>query len=192
METKKRLIDANAYDAILKNREETLIEYSGSLSGAIKGCRELLAEEPTVDAVPVDEIKFLYCAIDKKGIPELKIQLGDRIFCLRRDNDPVDVVPVVRCKDCRWAREKDHREPTDTPKDSLICQCFMNHHIPAPWGARLAVKPEHFCSYGEKKQGEALRFPLVYAENKSTVSSFGSTPTVTTNWKPFSVRTITW
>lgn len=48
-----RLIDANAYDAILKNREETLIEYSGSLSGAIRGCRALLDEAPTVDAAPV-------------------------------------------------------------------------------------------------------------------------------------------
>ena len=65
-----------------------------------------------------------------------------------------DAVEVVRCKDCRWARPKDHREPTDTPKQMIICQCFMNHHIPAPWTARLAVNPEHFCSYGERKDNE--------------------------------------
>lgn len=62
----------------------------------------------------------------------------------------VDAVEVVRCKDCRWARTKDHREPTDTPRD-LICQCFMHHYIPAPWGARMAVSPDDFCSYGERK-----------------------------------------
>ena len=66
----------------------------------------------------------------------------------------VDAVEVVRCKDCRWARPQDNREPTETPKQMIICQCFMNHHIPAPWGARLAVNPEHFCSYGERKDNE--------------------------------------
>ena len=73
----------------------------------------------------------------------------------RIDNAPtVDAVEVVRCKECRWSREKDHREPTETPK-CLICQCFMNHHIPAPWGARLAVDPEHLCSYGERRSENA-------------------------------------
>lgn len=66
----------------------------------------------------------------------------------------VDAVEVVRCRECRWSRGKDHREPTETPK-LLICQCFMNHHIPAPWGARLAVDPEHFCSYGERRSDNA-------------------------------------
>ena len=66
------------------------------------------------------------------------------------DASTVDAVEVVRCKDCRWARTKDHREPIDTPGE-LICQCFMHHHIPAPWGARLAVKEDDFCSYGERK-----------------------------------------
>ena len=67
----------------------------------------------------------------------------------------VDAVEVVRCKDCGWARPQDHREPTDTPEQMIICQCFKNHHIPAPWHARLAVNPEHFCSYGERKDNEA-------------------------------------
>lgn len=66
----------------------------------------------------------------------------------------VDAVEVVRCRECRWSRGKDHREPTETPK-RLICQCFMNHHIPAPWEARLAVDPEHFCSYGERRSDNA-------------------------------------
>ena len=73
----------------------------------------------------------------------------------RIDNAPtVDAVEVVRCRECRWSRRKDHREPTETPK-LLICQCFMNHHIPAPWGARLAVDPEHFCFYGERRSDNA-------------------------------------
>ena len=65
-------------------------------------------------------------------------------------NQTEDAVEVVRCKDCRWARPQDHREPVCTPADALICQCFMHHHIPEPWGARLAVNPNGFCSYGER------------------------------------------
>ena len=53
MTTEKRLIDAQHYDKILEERELSLMEYSGSISGAIKGCRALLADEPTVDAVEV-------------------------------------------------------------------------------------------------------------------------------------------
>ena len=70
---------------------------------------------------------------------------------LVNDSHTVDAVEVVRCKDCRWARPQDHREPTETPKGCLICQCFMHHHIPAPWGARLAVNPDDFCSKGERR-----------------------------------------
>ena len=62
----------------------------------------------------------------------------------------VDAVEVVRCKDCRWARQKDIREPVETPRE-LICECFLHHHIPAPWGARLAVNPDDFCPYGERR-----------------------------------------
>lgn len=69
---------------------------------------------------------------------------------MARENRLIDAVEVVRYKDCRWAREKDYREPTDTPKE-LICQCFKHHYIPAPWGARIAVSHDDFCSYGERR-----------------------------------------
>ena len=54
---------------------------------------------PTVDAVPVDKIIFHHILIDKNGIPEVKLQFGERTLILRK-TDPVDVVEVVRCKDC--------------------------------------------------------------------------------------------
>lgn len=62
-------------------------------------CKFSLLDAPTVDAVPVDEIIFHHILIDKNGIPEVKLQFGERTLVLRR-KDPVDVVEVVRCKDC--------------------------------------------------------------------------------------------
>lgn len=67
-----------------------------------------------------------------------------------RNIESLGITKVVRCKDCMWSREKDHREPTDTPSD-FICQCPKHHYIPAPWGARMAVNHDDFCSYGERK-----------------------------------------
>ena len=46
-----------------------------------------------VDAVPVDEIRLHHILIDNEGVPEIKIQIGDRYFVLR--TDPVDVRKVV-------------------------------------------------------------------------------------------------
>ena len=65
--------------------------------------------------------------------------------------ESLGITEVVRCKKCMWARPKDHREPTDTPRE-LICQCPKHHYIPAPWHARMAVKPDDFCSYGEIRE----------------------------------------
>ena len=74
-----------------------------------------------------------------REIAKLEIEIG---------NTPG--LQLVRCKDCRWTRKKDHREPTDTPRE-LICLCFKHHYIPAPWGARMAVNPDDFCSHGERR-----------------------------------------
>ena len=97
----------------------------------------------------VAELKWLQSQVSSTSAMEIAEYI-DRINA----QPTVDAVEVVRCRECRWSRGKDHREPTETPK-RLICQCFMNHHIPAPWGARLAVDPEHFCSYGERRNDNA-------------------------------------
>lgn len=53
----------------------------------------IINQFPTVDAVPVDEIKLHHVIIDNEGVPEVKLQIGDRYFLLR--TDPVDVREVV-------------------------------------------------------------------------------------------------
>jgi hypothetical protein len=49
----------------------------------------------------------------------------------------IDAVPVVRCEDCKYVQP--------TPDGRLICGATLNPN----W-----VSEEHFCSYGERKDGE--------------------------------------
>lgn len=104
-------------------------------------------EKRLIDANTLkSEFEWLKSVVNESGKDEVRDAIQ------RIENAPtVDAVEVVRCKECRWARPQDHREPVDTPTQALICECFMHHHIPAPWGARLAVNPEHFCSCGERR-----------------------------------------
>lgn len=50
----------------------------------------------------------------------------------------VDAVPVVRCKDCKRFVEN---------KEALVTYCKRELK-------NLYVKPDDFCSYGERKGGE--------------------------------------
>ena len=89
METKQRLIDANK----LLEKAEWYIDYNPHI-----GVHEFyhvyvayIEDAPTVDAVPIDDIKLHHILIDKNGIPEVKLQFGERTIILRREGDPVDV-----------------------------------------------------------------------------------------------------
>ncbi len=59
------------------------------------------------------------------------------------------VVPVVRCRNCKNSRERNEHERNYLVEGVLICTSpdatddFWN-----------AVWPEHFCSYGERKEGD--------------------------------------
>ena len=56
-----------------------------------------------------------------------------------QDAPTVDAVEVVRCKDCKWLESGKDYEP------------YCNH-----WksGLYAEVKPDDFCSYGERREGE--------------------------------------
>ena len=60
-----------------------------------------------------------------------------------------DVVPVCRCKYCKYTREKTLYEAA-----YLIPECLICEHPEVSEDGWAAVKPEHFCSYGERKDGD--------------------------------------
>lgn len=61
----------------------------------------------------------------------------------------IDAVPVVRCLECKHTREKNEYEKNYLVEGVLICtspdvsdDCWS------------AVWPDHFCYYGERKDGD--------------------------------------
>lgn len=71
--------------------------------------------------------------------------------CLREIEEAptIDAVPVVRCKDCKYA-DKERRNAAEKRhyNEILICR-NANLCEDEP----LAMWPDDFCSYGERKDG---------------------------------------
>ena len=57
---------------------------------------------------------------------------------------PADAVEVVRCKDCKHCNDVS-AIPFIADSQKLVCMKGVN------W---RAVEPNHFCSYGERREGE--------------------------------------
>lgn len=62
------------------------------------------------------------------------------------DIPAADVAPVVRCKDCRWHRERDEQERKYLVEGVLICT--NSEAMDDGWNPMF---PDDFCSYGERK-----------------------------------------
>ena len=60
----------------------------------------------------------------------------------------VDAVPVVRCRECKHHRDKNEQEQQYLVEDILICT--SPDATDDCWNA---VWSDHFCSYGERKEG---------------------------------------
>ena len=58
-----------------------------------------------------------------------------------------DVAPVVRCKDCEFSREL-----TKTEKKIWRDECRACESPEASQDGYMIVFPEHFCSYGRRKE----------------------------------------
>lgn len=87
MATEKRLIRA---DVTVEAFTKWLTSpYDGRMPA------DIVDEIPTVDAVEVDKIniRLHHILIDNEGVPEVKLQIGDRYFILHTDQ--VDVAEVV-------------------------------------------------------------------------------------------------
>ena len=69
-----------------------------------------------------------------KEMPYLK---AAEILYAASEEKPADVAPVVQCKDCK------HYE---IHKPKVLENCERNGYI-------IPMKPDEFCSYGERKEG---------------------------------------
>ena len=72
---------------------------------------------------------------------------GELMGCIE-DAPTVDAVPVVRCRECKHHRDKNEQEQQYLVEDILICT--SQDATDDCWNA---VWPDHFCSYGERKEG---------------------------------------
>ena len=83
----------------------------------------------------------VYALFDKSGMANLHVADIDVI-------QDADVVPVVRCRECKHHRDKNEQEQQYLVEDILICTS-----PDATEDCWNAVWPDHFCSYGERKEG---------------------------------------
>ena len=106
-------------------------------------------------------IKEYYTKDNPSGILN---RIGEEIFntaidimrCKINDADTIDAAPVVRCKQCKYARELRDKE-----KIIFVPACMICEH---PYGSGVSY-PEHdikgrvvwthgYCSYGDRKHNE--------------------------------------
>ena len=71
------------------------------------------------------------------GKPTIDYDSGVKVLEWIDKAPTIDAVPVVRCKDCKHCDPENHH-------------CDHNMGTAAP----LRRKPDDFCSYGERKEGD--------------------------------------
>lgn len=91
-----------------------------------------------------DEIENLFYAQVEHGATDLMDAFDDAL----QDAQTVDAAEVCYCKDCRYARPLN-----DTEKLVYLDECKACYNGDATIDGYNIVMPEHFCSYGERKDG---------------------------------------
>ena len=76
-------------------------------------------------------------------------QLTPLIKSLIQKQPAEDVVEVVRCKDCKYFFD----ECCNHEKNRVLHRVpdFGKHYS---YAGRIKVEPDHYCSYGERKEGD--------------------------------------
>lgn len=90
----------------------------------------------------IEEIKKIYCdGCDNYGGVKCRACWVDDAMCLIDDATTVDAVEVVRCRDCKRC----FKHTTKRNRQKMWI-CMRNE-------VDVCVRPDDFCSYGERKEG---------------------------------------
>ena len=86
----------------------------------------------------------IICSICDRVYPGMGCEPADCEWMKMLEEEAVDAVPVVRCKDCKWFADNNGGQ-------WYGCKMFQVVRITP----EDAPKPDDFCSYGEKRDGGA-------------------------------------
>ena len=100
--------------------------------------KEMLIKER--DAIPLTKTERYSFGV---GLPNphgmsMRGGINKAVKCMEKV-PTIDAVPVVRCKDCRYWQDNNGGYP----------------HEECRWGKDETPDPDDFCSYGEKRCGDA-------------------------------------
>lgn len=139
------LIDADMLKSAIARYSEKLLSHK-NLSIVKNAIREVLGDinfaidiQPTIDAVPVSTLEQIKW--ERDSFAEQIREIGGEPFAKW---DAMDVVKVVRCKDCKHRPYEDANGNPVFPDDVCPCQCsedpYYGWNPPSDW----------FCPKGEK------------------------------------------
>lgn len=95
--------------------------------------------------IDADELKHRMETVEMFGLKGLmKVAIGMVIV-----SPIVDAVEVVRCKDCYYCFTV-----KSFGKEYLYCDAFCEHAEGDLIGVSLMVEPNHYCSWGERREDE--------------------------------------
>lgn len=136
-ETMSDLISRSAlYDKLIYDTTKTATVTGGEYIATWR-IADVIAEAPTIDAVPVDKIQFTDLYLD--GCEAIAVfKFGNQGITLRKKCD--ELAPVVRCKDCKFRFRNNGHDKNGCPiTDSDI------------W-----MDDSGFCSDGERKDDDTI------------------------------------
>ena len=70
------------------------------------------------------------------------------VICGYKAENKADLVNVVRCKDCKHFKPLSDDTWINQNREDGICYALVNYHD----SERYCVQPDHYCSYGERKE----------------------------------------
>ena len=120
-----KLIDAEKLDFV--SYQGIPDGYKDSFDSGILYAMNLIDDQPTIDAVPVSTLEQIKW--ERDSFAEQIREIGGEPFAKW---DAMDVVKVVRCKDCKYA-----------DKNGEQCFCKISDYL--HWH-----ESDFFCAYGEK------------------------------------------